>query len=161
MKNSSDTTGNRTRDLPGCRALPQPTTPPRDIFPQSTRYPCHIKMKLEFTRQIFGTSSNTKFHENPSSGSRVAPFGRTDRQTDITKLKVAFRNFAHAPKICIKIYNGIIWLSVGFAGSLFEPEGKRPLGRPRRRWEDIIKMDLQEVGCGSMDWIQLAQYRDR
>jgi len=40
-------------------------------------------------------------------------------------------------------------------------EGKRPLGRPRRRWEDNIKMDLQEVGCGGMDWIELAQYMDR
>jgi len=40
-------------------------------------------------------------------------------------------------------------------------EGKRPLGRPRRRWEDNIKMDLQEVGCGGMDWIELAQDRDR
>jgi len=40
-------------------------------------------------------------------------------------------------------------------------EGKRPLGRPRRRWEDIIKMDLQEVICGGMDWIELAQDRDR
>jgi len=37
-----------------------------------------------------------------------------------------------------------------------EPEGKRPLGRPRRRWEDFIKMDLQEVGFGGMDWIELA-----
>jgi len=37
-----------------------------------------------------------------------------------------------------------------------EPEGKRPFGRPRRRWEDNIKMDIQEVGCGSMDWIELA-----
>jgi len=42
-----------------------------------------------------------------------------------------------------------------------KPEGKRPLGRPRLRWEDNIKMDLQEVGCGSMDWIELAQDRDR
>ena len=40
-------------------------------------------------------------------------------------------------------------------------EGKRPLGRPRRRWEDNIKMDLQEVGCGGMDWIEMAQDRDR
>jgi len=39
--------------------------------------------------------------------------------------------------------------------------GKRPLGRPRYRWEDNIKMDLQEVGCGGVDWIELAQDRDR
>jgi hypothetical protein len=38
-----------------------------------------------------------------------------------------------------------------------KPEGKRPLGRPRRRWEDNIKMDLQEVGCGGMYWSELAQ----
>jgi len=42
-----------------------------------------------------------------------------------------------------------------------KPEGKGPLGRPRRRWEDNIKMDLQEVGCGGMDWIELVQDRDR
>jgi len=42
-----------------------------------------------------------------------------------------------------------------------KPEGKRPLGRPRHRWEDDIKMDLQEVGCGGRDWIKLAQDRDR
>jgi len=40
-------------------------------------------------------------------------------------------------------------------------EGKRPLGRPRRRWVDNIRMDLQEVGCGYMDWIGLALDRDR
>ena len=40
-------------------------------------------------------------------------------------------------------------------------EGKRPHGRPRRRWEDNIKMDLQEVGCGVMDWNELAQDMDR
>jgi hypothetical protein len=42
-----------------------------------------------------------------------------------------------------------------------KPEGKRPLGRPRRRWEDNIKMNLQEVGCRGMDWIELAEDRDR
>ena len=42
-----------------------------------------------------------------------------------------------------------------------KPEGKRPLGKPRRRREDNIKMDLQEMGCVGMDWIELAQNRDR
>ena len=42
-----------------------------------------------------------------------------------------------------------------------KPEGKRPLGRPRRRWEDNIKMDLQEVGGDRGDWMELAQDRDR
>ena len=42
-----------------------------------------------------------------------------------------------------------------------KPEGKRALGRPRRRWEDNIKMELQEVGCGVMDWIELPEDRDR
>jgi hypothetical protein len=42
-----------------------------------------------------------------------------------------------------------------------KPEGKKPLGRPRRRWEDNIKMDLQEVGCERINWIELAQRRDR
>jgi hypothetical protein len=46
---------------------------------------------------------------------------------------------------------GVYSVSVG------KHEGNRPLGRPRRRWEDNIKLDLQEVGCGSMDWIELAQ----
>ena len=41
-----------------------------------------------------------------------------------------------------------------------KPERKRPLGRPRRRWVDNIRMDLQEVGCGYMDWIGLPQDRD-
>ena len=42
-----------------------------------------------------------------------------------------------------------------------KPEGKRPLGRPMHRWEDNIKMDLQEVGCGGVDWIELAKDRNR
>ena len=44
---------------------------------------------------------------------------------------------------------------------MVKPEGKRPLGRPRRRWEDNTKMDLQEVGSGDMDWNDLAQDKDR
>jgi hypothetical protein len=46
----------------------------------------------------------------------------------------------------------------GFDG---EPDGKSPLGRPRRRWENNIIIDLQEVGCGGMNWIDLAQHRYR
>jgi hypothetical protein len=42
-----------------------------------------------------------------------------------------------------------------------KPEGKRPLGRPRRRWEDGIRMDLREIGLRGVDWIRLAQDRDR
>ena len=45
--------------------------------------------------------------------------------------------------------------------SVGKPEGKSPLGSPRRRWEDNIKMDLQEVGRGCGDWMELAQDRDR
>jgi len=48
-----------------------------------------------------------------------------------------------------------------FRGLMGKPEEKRPLGRPRRTWEDNIKMDLQEVGCGGMDWLDLVQDRDR
>ena len=48
-----------------------------------------------------------------------------------------------------------------FRGLVGKPEGKRPFGRPRRRWEDNINMDLQEVRCGGMDWIELAEDMDR
>jgi hypothetical protein len=49
----------------------------------------------------------------------------------------------------------VYWILVG------RSEGKRPLGRSRRRWEDNIKMGFQEVGCGGMDWIELDQDRER
>jgi hypothetical protein len=42
-----------------------------------------------------------------------------------------------------------------------KPEGKRPLGRPRRRWEDGVRMDLSEIGLGGVDWIRLSQDRDQ
>jgi len=49
---------------------------------------------------------------------------------------------------------GVYWVLLG------KPEGRRPLGRPRHRWVDNIRMDLREVGCGYMDWIGLAQVAD-
>jgi len=49
------------------------------------------------------------------------------------------------------VYRVLVW----------KPEGKRPLGRSRHRWEDKIKIDLQEVGCGGVDWLELAQDRGR
>jgi len=65
------------------------------------RCSCPIFMKLDFSRQFFEKYSDNKFHENPSSGSRVVPcgqaHGRTDWWKDITKLTVALRNFAKAP----------------------------------------------------------------
>ena len=56
--------------------------------------------------------------------------------------------------LCVWGEGGIYRVSVG------RPERKRPLGKPRPRWEDNIKMDLQEVECGGMDWIELAQIRE-
>jgi len=67
------------------------------VFMCNTHYSCRILMKLEFCRQCFEKYSNIKYHKNPSSGSRVVPCGQTDGQTDITKLIVAFRDFANAP----------------------------------------------------------------
>ena len=83
------------------------------MFMQSTRYSCQILIKLQFCRQILRKYSNTKLHDNPSSGSRVIPCeradGRTDRQTDrqteMTKLIVAFRNFAKSPNIKVRFTN--------------------------------------------------------
>jgi len=64
------------------------------VFISRTRYSRQILMKIEFSRQILEKYSNTKFHENPSSGNQVVPCG----QTEVTKLIMAFRNFANAPK---------------------------------------------------------------
>ena len=63
--------------------------------------------------------------------------------------------------------NEMGWACSTYGGEVYteflvwKPEGKRPVGRPRRRWEDNIKMDFQEVRWGGMDWIDLAQDRDR
>jgi len=71
----------------------------------------------------------------------------------MSKNKSRMRWAGHVVRIVERI--GICRVLVG------KCEGKRPLGRSRHRWEENIKMDLQEVGCGGLDWIDLAQDRDR
>ena len=58
----------------------------------------------------------------------------------------------HVARVCEErgVYTVLVW----------KPEGKRPMGRPRSRWVDNIRMDHQEVGCGYMDWIGLTQDRE-
>jgi len=65
---------------------------------QNNRYFCPILMKVEFSEQTFEKYSNIKFHETPSSRSRVVLGGQTDKRTDMTRLRAALLNFAHAPK---------------------------------------------------------------
>jgi len=85
-----------------------------------------------------------------------------DNTSSITMLSIMFSSTTQTYKMRWTGYvarigerSGVYRIVVG------KPEGKRPLGRPRRRWEDNIKMDLQEVGCGGVDWTELVQDRDR
>jgi hypothetical protein len=64
-----------------------------------------------------------------------------------------FQDWVYA--LCYLFLGGVYRVLVG------KPEGRRPLWRPRRRWEDNIRMDLREVGCGCVDWMELAQDKDR
>ena len=68
------------------------------VFTYSARYSCPVLMKLYFSLQFFEKYPDVKFHENPSSGSRVVPYGKPDGRTDLTKLIVALSKFANAPK---------------------------------------------------------------
>jgi hypothetical protein len=69
------------------------------VFTYSTRYSCPILMKFEYSKKIFEKYWNTKINENPSSGSRVVPWGQTDgRATDMLQLIVAFRKFSNVLK---------------------------------------------------------------
>ena len=69
-----------------------------NVFMESTRCFSRILVKLQFSRHILELCSNIKFHQNPSSGSRVVSCKRMDRQTDMMKLTVTFRDFAKGPK---------------------------------------------------------------
>ena len=74
-----------------------------------TSYSCHGLFKLEFSRHHFEKYSNIKFQENPLSRSRVVPCGRTEGRTDMTKLIVAFHNFAKAPQNGARFFDAYIW----------------------------------------------------
>jgi len=72
----------------------------KNVYWSSCKIPAilfRIQLNLNFSQQIFEKSSNAKFHENPSSESRVVPCGRKDGRTNMTKLKAVFRNFPYAP----------------------------------------------------------------
>ena len=73
----------------------------------------------------------------------------------LNRLVIAVSYFNQHCLVTICEEKGVYRVLVG------KPEGRRPMGRPRRRWVDNIRMNLQEVGCGYMDWIGLAQDRDR
>jgi len=80
------------------------------VFTLTIRYPCQILIKLELSRQICEIFTNIKFHENPSSGSRVVPCGHEDGlsagQADIRKLIVTFRTFAYALNQSVNVMLG-------------------------------------------------------
>jgi len=96
-------------------------------------------------------------------------------QLDITCFIISLFTPQHVSNVNASIFSNlrlivdlfhVLYCSVGEEIGVYrvlvgKQEGKRPLGRSRRRWGDNIRMDLQEVGCGYMDWIGLAQDRDR
>ena len=82
-------------------------------------------MKLEFSQQIFEKSSNVKFHQNPSSESRVVPCGRTDGQLNITKLTVTSRNFENTPRMVQDISDMLKETYAQFQNSAGSPSSQR------------------------------------
>ena len=78
-----------------------------------------------------------------------------------TEILVGANSRLTEPDISVRLRRGTQDVCGTYRVLVGKPEGKRPLGRPRLRWVDNIRMDLQKVGCGYMDWIGLAQDRDR
>jgi hypothetical protein len=99
-------------------------------------------------------------------------FGPKNDVTRVEKTKKEERNDLYSSPNIVQVIKSRIMRWVGHVARMGEsrgvyrvlvgkPEGKRPLGRPRHKWEDNIKMNLQEVGCGDTDWIDVAQDRGR
>ena len=141
---------------------------------------------VEFTDSDFQVFRHSCFHTSTSCLSfwYVIPLLQTRHYTELKNYTIcvtAFKNLEGAPPISffsILLPNivGVVksrrmrWAGhvarmgerrVVYRVLVGKPKGKRPLGRPRRRWKDNIKMDLQEVGGGCWDWMELAQDRDR
>ena len=168
MKNSNDTIGNQTSDLLACSTVPQPTVPPRTpkiniyrtIVLPVVLYGCatwSLTLREEHKLRVFENRVLRRIF-----GPKREEVTRECRKLHNEELNDLYSS----PNIVRVIKSGRMrWVgnvaNMGESGGvhrvlLGKPEGKRPLGRPRHRWEDNIKMDLQEVGCGVMDWIDLA-----
>jgi len=119
------------------------TTPTTNLAAPTKNLP-HIRDKnMVITRELRIDSVTKLIHENDSEA-----MGRESASSEwwvISELHLLWS----------REERGVYRVLLG------KPGGRRPLGRPRRRWVDNIRMDLQEVGCGCMDWIGLAQDRDR
>ena len=107
----------------------------------------YIRNNFEISRNIPNISRNITSSRGAKNYFRDSSMGESLENT-------ALYNILHL-LLCCWEGRGVHRVQVG------KPEEKKPLGRPRRRWEDNIKMDLQEVGGGCGDWMELAQDRDR
>ena len=125
----------------GCSAAVLPCD---TLVPTSYKYSPIIETN-NYELEVLSSDVNTKFHINPSS----------DSSPNIV-WEIKSRRMRWAGHVaCMEEGRRVYKVLVG------KPEGNRPLGRPRRRREDNIKMDLEEVGRGCGDWMELAQNRKR
>jgi hypothetical protein len=111
-------------------------------------------MEKEYSSETCLPTYKSTWHYNPDD---------QHRHQDIYRIVTN----SHYQKFLSVLFNKILYiLRMGEERKVYKvlvgkPEGKRPLGRPRRRWEDGIRMDLREIGLGGVDWIRLSQDKDR
>jgi hypothetical protein len=158
MKTSNDTIGNQTRDFSTCNPVPQPTVPPR----APTKPATDILLRINFVFKI-----------NWSSIVLRASLRKTRQHNCFwfKRFQYLELNYLYSSPNIVQVIKSIRMRWAGHVARMVEgrgvyrvlvgkPEGRRPLGIPRHRWENNIRMDLQEVGCGCVDWMELAQDRD-